>query len=154
MLILEQWPRQIAPAARGTLASNFRALKRLDQPAGQPSQLSWATPVKVVSRLAWGASTWHWDPAAQLLLPALLPVCGRLGPLPCSLVVLCQVRVPRTGPGSAGRWRLGDRGRKAVRRLGAEMGTETCLLRARPVKGPAGEHRAPPAPPSVAPAIN
>lgn len=56
MLILEQWPRQIAPAAGGTLASNFRVL-RLDQPARQPSQLSWTTPVKVVSRLAWGAST-------------------------------------------------------------------------------------------------
>lgn len=45
MLILEQWPRQIAPAAVGTLASNFRVL-RMDQPAGQPSQDSWTTPVK------------------------------------------------------------------------------------------------------------
>lgn len=95
MLILEQWPRQIAPAARGTLASNFRVL-RLDQPAGQPSQLSWTTPAQVVSRLAWGASTQlpsfpqhrlPWASASALLCVSVV------------LWVLCQVRVPRTGPG-------------------------------------------------------
>lgn len=145
MLILEQWPRQIAPAAGGTLASNFRVL-RLDQPAGQPSQLSWTTPVKVVSRLAWGASTTQLPGFSQhCLLWALL--CSALLYL---LVVLCQVRVPRTGPGLCRKLAANAPGRKAVSPGRAEMGSETCLLRASSVKGPAGEDGAPPTPPSVA----
>lgn len=52
---------------------------------------------------------------------------------------LCQVRVPRTGPGPARELQANAPGRKAVSPQGAEMGSETCLLRASSVKGSAGE---------------
>lgn len=101
MLILEQWPRQIAPAAGGTLASNFRVL-RLDQPAGQPSQLSWTTPVLGACLASHGARL---PRPAQLLLPTSFHSTASSAFL-SALVVSCQVRVPRTGPGPAGTWRL------------------------------------------------
>lgn len=146
MLILEQWPRQIAPAAGRTLASNFRVL-RLDQPAGQPSQVPWTTPVKVGVSPRMGR-VYHSYTATTALLPG-----GLCSALLCSvvlLVVLCQVRVPRTGPGPGRELQANAPGRKAVSPQGAEMGSETCLLRASSVKGSAGEHGAPPEAPSIA----
>lgn len=90
-------------------------------------------------------------PATQLLT-ALLAVGSALlwallcSALLCLLVVLCQVRVPRTGPGLCRKLAANAPGRKAVSPERAEMGSETCLLRASSVKGSAGEDGAPPTP--------
>lgn len=80
----------------------FSSPQRLDQPAGQPSQLSWTTPVKVVSRLAWGASTWHWTQLHSYSYhgtTALLPVCGLLGL--CPALWWCSARCGCRGRGLA-----------------------------------------------------
>lgn len=109
-----------------------------------------------LSRLAWGASTsttasTSYPPATQIHPQHRFPL-GFLS----ALVVSCQVRVPRTGPGPAGELEANAPGRKAVSREGAEMGSETCLLRASSVKGSAGGEGQPPhlRAPSIAWAIN
>lgn len=135
MLILEQWPRQIAPAAGRTLASNFRVLRVwTNQPASFPSFFL-DHPCQRWCLASHGARL----PRSLQLPPGQLPQqhCSPAGGAAGG--ALCQVRVPRTGPGPARELQANAPGRKAVSPQGAEMGSETCPLRASSVKGSAGE---------------
>lgn len=127
MLILEQWPRQIAPAAGRDPGLEFSS-----------------TEVGPTSRPAFSEFLDH--PCQSGVSPRMGRVYSRYPRYCCKSY---PAPVGGAGPGTYwagaadGPWLCRELaakapGRKAVSVHGAEMGSETCLLRASSVKGPAG----------------